>query len=225
MPQLMPQAPFRLTAPGVEPHPEPARAPPIPAASKVEAVTAVLERPILQGLAVLTARSNHLSPQAAVAAMEVAAAMLRMAARAAEHSGSPSPAHWPSPAEVRQTAKMETPTVAAGRAAAFGLPPGPLPDQELFPQTAAPATGLAVGAAADAFPWDTRPVSLPDLSRLMAAADTRRAAPERFTQKPTASPWGNCWWTTAVRSAPTHRCLQFMARLLHLLTLRSVVAR
>src|ERR1035438_10512303 len=122
----MPAVPFRLTAPGVEPHLEPARAPPIPAASKVEAVMAVLGRPILPDMAALTARSNHLSLRAAVAAMAVAAALLRMAARAAEHSGSPSPAHWPSTAEFRQTAKMETSTVAAGRAAAFGSPPGPL---------------------------------------------------------------------------------------------------
>src|ERR1039458_1799891 len=207
----MSAAPFRLTAPEVEPHPAPAPAPPLPAASKVEAVTVVLAQPILPDMAVLTARSNHLSPQAAVVAMAVAVALLRVAARAAEHSGSPSPARWPSTAESRPTAKMATSTVAAGRAAAFGLPPAPLPDQEPFLQMAAPATGLAVGAAAAAFSWDTRPVSLPDLSRLVAAADTRAVAPERFTQRPTASPWVNCWWTIAAFRARTRRCPVLMA--------------
>src|SRR5208282_4473835 len=211
--------------PEVELHLESARAPPLPAASKVEAVTVVLGRPILPDMAAFTTRSNHLSLRAAVAAMAVAAALLRLAARAAGRSGSLSPAHWPSPAEFRQTAKMETSTVAEGRAAAFGLPPAPLPDQEPFPQKAAPATGSAVGVVADAFPWDTRSVSLPDLSRLVAAADTRAVAPERFTQRPTTSPWVNCWWTMAACRARTRRCPAFMARLLHLSTLRSVMAR
>jgi len=101
----MPAAPFRLTAPGVEPHPARARAPPIPAASKVEAVTAALGRPILPDMAALTARSNHLSLRAAVAAMAVAAALLRVAARAEERSGSPSPARWPSTASLGQRQK------------------------------------------------------------------------------------------------------------------------
>ena len=54
MPRFMPAAPSRSTAPGVEPHPEPARVPPLPAASKVEAVTAVLGRPIPPDMAAPT---------------------------------------------------------------------------------------------------------------------------------------------------------------------------
>jgi len=221
----MPVAPFRLMGLEVEPLLEPARVPPIPAASKAEAVMVVLGRPILPDMAALTIRSNHLSLPAAVAAMAVAAALLRMAGRAAGRSGLMSPAHWPSTAEFRQTAKMETSTAAAARAAAFGLPPAPLPDQEPFPRPAAPATGSAVVVAAGAFPWDTRPVPLTDRSRLVAAADMRAVAPERFTPRPTTSPWVNCSWTMAACRALTRRCPAFMAFLLHLLTLRSAMAR
>ena len=60
---------------------------------EVGPVTVVLARPILPDMAVLTVRSNHPAPRAAVAAMAVAAAWLRWAARAAVRSGLPSLAH------------------------------------------------------------------------------------------------------------------------------------
>ena len=91
--------------------------------------------------------------------MAVAAALLRVAERAAALRLTVTGTLAVN-GRVSANGKNGDVNSGGGSGGSLGLPPAPLPDQEPFPQTAAPATGLAAAAAADAFPWDTQPASL-----------------------------------------------------------------